>query len=98
MRGDRTTFLVRLVTPEGIFFEKACSRVNFKAGEGEITLQRSQGEFLTNLKPGPIIIRDVDGLSSYYFDTPNGGIAYLRDDILTLSSLKIIKRREERLE
>lgn len=74
---------VRLLSPKGLVFEGECLRVIFKAGEGEITLQRNQGEFLSSLKTGLVVVRLRDG-ETRSFMLRTTGVAHLKENILTL--------------
>lgn len=75
---------LKLVSKAGIFFEGEVTSVNFKAGEGWITLQASQGDFLSSLYPGQILVRGGVAGERLLFTNPSSGLAYLKNDQLAL--------------
>ena len=90
MEDDRN-FLLRIITPERVFFEEEASMVEFNTTEGEIGVYKNHVPTTVIVKPGILTITQDDGVKEAAL---HAGFAQILQDEITILA-EIIEWPEE---
>lgn len=79
--ADEKSFLIRIITPERIFYEGTATMAEFNTLEGEIGVYAGHIPMTVILKPGVLIISEEDGKKKAALHT---GFAEILQDQITI--------------
>ncbi|NQY75199.1 MAG: ATP synthase F1 subunit epsilon [Candidatus Margulisbacteria bacterium] len=83
--SDESTFLLKIISPNGTVLEKPVSFVKLPGETGEIGVLPSHSPLLSTLKPGELIIRSNQKEEEHYF-IAEGLVRVLETETLILTS------------
>lgn len=89
--ADDRNFLLRIITPERVFFEEEASMVEFNTTEGEIGVYKNHVPTTVIVKPGILTITQDDGVKEAAL---HAGFAQILQDEITILA-EIIEWPEE---
>lgn len=79
--ADDRNFLLRIITPERVFFEEEASMVEFNTTEGEIGIYKNHVPMTVIVKPGILTITQDDGIKEAAL---HAGFAQILQDEVTI--------------
>ncbi len=79
--ADDRNFLLRIITPERVFFEEEASMVEFNTTEGEIGVYKNHVPTTVIVKPGILTITQDDGVKEAAL---HAGFAQILQDEITI--------------
>ena len=79
--ADDKNFLLRIITPERVFFEEEASMVEFNTTEGEIGVYKNHVPTTVIVKPGILTITQDDGVKEAAL---HAGFAQILQDEITI--------------
>ncbi|MBQ6888760.1 MAG: ATP synthase F1 subunit epsilon [Lachnospiraceae bacterium] len=83
--ADDKNFLLRIITPERVFFEEEASMVEFNTTEGEIGVYKNHVPMTVIVKPGILTITQDDGVKEAALHS--GFVQILQDEITILAEI-----------
>lgn len=89
--ADDRNFLLRIITPDRVFFEEEASMVEFNTTEGEIGVYKNHVPTTVIVKPGILTITQDDGIKEAAL---HAGFAQILQDEITILA-EIIEWPEE---
>jgi len=89
--ADDRNFLLRIITPERVFFEEEASMVEFNTTEGEIGVYKNHVPMTVIVKPGILTITQEDGIKEAAL---HAGLAQILQEEVTILA-EIIEWPEE---
>lgn len=89
--ADDRNFLLRIITPERVFFEEEASMVEFNTTEGEIGVYKNHVPTTVIVKPGILTITQDDGVKEAAL---HAGFAQILQDEITILA-EVIEWPEE---
>ena len=79
--ADDRNFLLRIITPERVFFEEEANMVEFNTTEGEIGIYKNHVPMTVIVKPGILTITQDDGVKEAAL---HAGFAQILQDEVTI--------------
>lgn len=79
--ADDRNFLLRIITPERVFFEEEANMVEFNTTEGEIGIYKNHVPMTVIVKPGILTITQDDGIKEAAL---HAGFAQILQDEVTI--------------
>ena len=83
--ADDRNFLLRIITPERVFFEEEANMVEFNTTEGEIGVYKNHVPMTVIVKPGILTITQDDGVKEAALHS--GFAQILQDEITILAEI-----------
>ena len=83
--ADDKNFLLRIITPERVFFEEEASMVEFNTTEGEIGVYKNHVPMTVIVKPGILTITQDDEVKEAALHS--GFVQILQDEITILAEI-----------
>ena len=94
--AEEKTFLIKIITPERVFYEGTAIMAEFNTSEGEIGVYAGHIPLTVILKPGVLTLTEESGKKKAALHT--GFAEILPDQISILAAEAAQKRAEERLQ
>lgn len=83
--ADDRNFLLKIITPDRVFFEEEASMVEFNTTEGEIGVYKNHVPMTVIIKPGILTITQEDGVKEAALHA--GFVEILQDTVTILAEI-----------
>jgi len=83
--ADDRNFLLKIITPDRVFFEEEASMVEFNTTEGEIGVYKNHVPMTVIIKPGILTITQEDGVKEAALHA--GFVEILQDKVTILAEI-----------
>ncbi len=83
--ADDRNFLLKIITPERVFFEEEATMVEFNTTEGEIGIYKNHVPMTVIVKPGILTITQEDGIKEAALHS--GFVQILQDEVTILAEI-----------
>ena len=84
-----TEFIAKVVTPEGLVFEKPVTFLRIRTETGDIGILAKHINFISPIGSGEMLVREKDNKETSYF--LNGGFLEVRQDKVVILGVNIVE-------